>query len=58
MAPKIADYTDAELAGAVHFLDAHEDDLDFEEAAAWDMVKDLILGRAQSHREIEAENAA
>ena len=54
---RIADYTDEELAGALHFLDAHDGDLDYSERRAWTMIKELIIGRAQAHREVEADNS-
>ena len=52
----IADFTDEEIAAAVHFIDGHVEDLDPQELRAWRIISEMLKGRALSHREVEAEN--
>lgn len=54
----LADYTDAEIAAAIHMIDGHGDCLQGSEKTAWRYIRGIVIRQAQAHREIEAENAA
>lgn len=55
MTKAMAYYTDAELAAALHFIDAHDDSLDPSELQAWLSIKEMIERQAQAHRELNGE---
>jgi hypothetical protein len=58
MPKNLAECSDEELAWAIHFLDGHVDDLDPAELRAFRIMRDLILGRVASKRELDADDAA
>lgn len=49
---RLIDFTDEELASALHMIEGHEDSLEGRELAEWKRVKGLILRVAQDCREL------
>lgn len=55
---RLIDFTDEELAAALHDIEGHEDCLEPAELDGWRQVLALVLERARAHREVEAENSS
>jgi hypothetical protein len=51
---RLIDFTDEELAAALHMIEGHEDGLGDKEFGEWKRVLGLILRTAQQQRELNS----
>ncbi len=52
---RLIDFTDAELAGALHMLEGNEDGFEGAEKRAWLRIKGLVLSVAAQNRATDRE---
>lgn len=52
---RLVDYSDEELARALHWVDGHEDCLEGLEATGWFRIKRLLLRVAAEQRELDQD---
>lgn len=46
----IAHFSDDELASALHFIDAHDSDMDGFDLRAWERIREMIVNAANQLR--------
>lgn len=55
---RLAQCTDEELVEAIHFVDAHDEDLEGSRLISWIEVKHMLLELVEDRREREKEDEA